>query len=273
MSIKTALCLVGGGAKGIVTCGSLKYLLEKKIPYDAVFASSSGALNAGILAMGDLELLEHLWLNLTNRDVRTFKPWLMLTRNACLYDSTPLYRTLLRYLDIEKIRANPIPHIITLTDYQLTEPFHVMLNKEMSVSTLAAYMLGSASIPLLFPPVMGRYYDGGVMDDYNCGHSLDLWYQRAIVVHPSRPAPIQVKGFQEAIDVMATCMGWANYLAMKARYAKNENNLIEVIPKEPVKLNILDFDYKGHDRKALIQLGYDMARRTFEGECNRCKIS
>lgn len=268
--MKTALCLVGGGAKGIVTCGAIKYLLQKKVPYDAVFASSSGALNAGVLAMGDYELLEHLWLNLTNRDVRTFKPWLLLTRDACVYDSTPLYKTLLKYLNIDKIRANPIPHIVTLTDFQLTQPFHVMLNKEVSVSRLAAYLLGSASIPLLFSPVMQRYYDGGVMDDYNVGHALDLYYQRAIVVHPSRPGPVQVKGFQEALDVMTTCMGWSNYLHMKARFAKNESNLIEVIPKEPVKLSILDFDYKGQDRKALIQLGYDMTQRAFEGEC-KCR--
>lgn len=262
--ISTALSLVGGGAKGIVTCGALKYMVEHKINYDAVFASSSGALNAVILCMGDIELLEHLWLNISNKDVRLFRPWKLLTSDASLYDSTPLYKTLMRYVDIDKVRAQPKPHIITLTDYKLVEPFHVMINKEIDVSRLCKYLLASCSIPLLFPPVMGRYYDGGVMDDYNIGHALDLYYQRNIVIHPAFPGPITVKGYQEAIDVLKTCMGWSNYLHMRSRFARDSANLIEVIPQHLIDLPILDFDYKGHDRHELISYGYQMAQYVFE---------
>lgn len=262
--MKTALDLVGGGAKGIITAGAVKYIVEKGVHYDAVFATSSGSLNAVFLAMGDIDLLERMWLTISNRDVRKLTPWKLLTKDACVYDSTPLYKTILKYLDMAKIRANPIPHIITLTDYKLTEPFHVMLNNEHYPENVARYLLASCSIPLLFAPVSGRFYDGGVMDDYNVGHALDLWYQRQIVVHPSRPAPIDVKGFQGALDVLMTCMGWANYQHMKARFAKDNKDLIEVIPAQQISLPIMDFDYKSHDRKKLIQFGYDLARSTFE---------
>lgn len=265
MTVKTALDLVGGGAKGIITCGALKYIVQQKVHYDAVFATSSGALNAAILATGDIDLLEHLWLNISNKDVRKLAPWKLLTPEACLYDSTPLYKTLQKYVDVDKIRKNPIPHVITLTDYKLTEVAHIDIRHEIDKSKLCKYLLASASIPLLFPPVLGRYYDGGVMDDYNAGHALSLWFERNIVIHPSRPSPFTIKGYQEAIEALTTCMGWATWLAMKERFAKNQANLIEIIPEHPIQLGVLDFDYKGHDRHELIKYGYDMAKAKLEG--------
>lgn len=263
--MKVALELVGGGAKGIITCGVLKYLVAKNVQYDAVFATSSGSLNAAILAMGDIELLEHLWLNLRNKDVRSFAPWKLLTKEACVYDSTPLFTTLLKYLDISKIRANTKMHIITLTDYVEMKPFHILLNGEHDVHNVASYLVASCSIPLCFAPVRNRFYDGGIMDNYNAGHALDLDFERSIIVHPAVPGARSVKGFSEALDILTTLPGWGNYLAIKARFTPDR--LVEIMPgKDAPKLKILDFDYKGYERKDLIKYGYDMAQRTFENE-------
>lgn len=262
--MKIALNLVGGGAKGIITCGAVKYMVLNQVPYDAVFATSSGALNCALLAMGDIELLEYLWLHLRNKDVRSFTPWKLFTKEACVYDSTPLFKTLLKYLDQDKIRANPKPHVITLTDYKALAPFHVLLNNEHYVDNVAAYLLASCSIPLCFAPVRKRFYDGGIMDNYNMGHALDLWYQKSIIIHPSVPAPFEIKGFNEALGVLTTLPGQGVYKAIKARF---KGNLVEVAPTaDAPKLQVLDFDYKGYDRKDLIQYGYDMAKRVFENE-------
>lgn len=260
--IKTALELVGGGAKGIVTAGALKYMVAKGVNYDAVFATSSGALNCAFLGMGDIELLEWLWLNLKTKDVMSLAPWRLFTKDACIWDSSPLYRTLLKHIDIDKLRANPKMHVITLTDFVKMEPSHVLLNNEHYVENVCSYLLASCSIPVAFPPVHGKYYDGGVMDNYNAGHALDLNFKNNIIIFPSVATGFRVNSLKDAIDISITLPGCGNYRSIKSRFT---TNITEVKPDaNGPKLSILDFDYKGYERKALIQYGYDMAKRVFE---------
>jgi len=70
-SLKTALILSGGGARGAFEAGVLKVIL-KKIQPDLIIGTSVGSLNAASVALGfDTNSIEEYWLKLRKKD--TFK--------------------------------------------------------------------------------------------------------------------------------------------------------------------------------------------------------
>lgn len=75
--MKRALVLSGGGAKGAVQVGALKFIFERvkpKIPgygFDIVSGVSVGALNGVMLAMDKFGELEKLWDTIKKEDVYT----------------------------------------------------------------------------------------------------------------------------------------------------------------------------------------------------------
>lgn len=265
--MRTSLNIVGGGAKGIVTFGSLKYIKEYNVPYDMMCGTSSGALNAALFAQGDIDVMEHMWLTIENSDVRTLAPWKLLFNGGCLYDSTPLLKTLQKYIDINKLRACLTPVWITVTDFQNCEPVRFKINhSELDVPLM---LVASSSIPGGFPPVMGRYCDGGVMDDYNVDFSLAQGAERVIILHPSRPAPVKLNNpgnwnMNDSLEVLTSLPTWAQYLDMIKDFP-NDDRLIVVMPPQPIPVSTLDFSYKGQDRKQLIKYGYDLAKAALGG--------
>lgn len=68
-SVKRALVLEGGGAKGAFAFGCLKALHDRNIGFDAVSGTSVGALNAVIYSTGKIKEGEALWCFLTYRDL------------------------------------------------------------------------------------------------------------------------------------------------------------------------------------------------------------
>ncbi len=63
------LVLSGGGGKGAYEVGCWRALRERGIAVDAVAGTSVGALNAALVAQGDLERAERLWSQITAKDV------------------------------------------------------------------------------------------------------------------------------------------------------------------------------------------------------------
>ncbi|MBK5124400.1 patatin-like phospholipase family protein [Burkholderia sp. R-69980] len=59
--IRRGLVIAGGGAKGAYSFGALKALHESAIAFEAVSATSAGALNGAIWATGQIEAGETLW--------------------------------------------------------------------------------------------------------------------------------------------------------------------------------------------------------------------
>lgn len=64
-----ALVLSGGGSRGAYEIGACKALKELGIEIDMVFGTSVGAINGALIAQGDLELAERLWLELSTDKV------------------------------------------------------------------------------------------------------------------------------------------------------------------------------------------------------------
>src|SRR5712692_1317120 len=69
-----ALVFSGGGAKGAWEAGVAAALIERGVPVRIVAGSSSGALNAVMIADGRIDRLESLWRSLTRDHVYSLRP-------------------------------------------------------------------------------------------------------------------------------------------------------------------------------------------------------
>ena len=63
------IVLEGGGAKGAYPIGAWKALRESGVKIKGISGTSVGALNGALMCMGDLELAEKVWSNLTYSQV------------------------------------------------------------------------------------------------------------------------------------------------------------------------------------------------------------
>jgi predicted acylesterase/phospholipase RssA len=70
---KIGLVLAGGGAKGAYQIGCWKALKELGIVFDAIAGTSVGALNAALIAEGDLQKALTLWANISRQMIYRFK--------------------------------------------------------------------------------------------------------------------------------------------------------------------------------------------------------
>ena len=66
---KYALVLEGGGAKGAYQVGAYNALIESGYEFNAVIGTSIGAINAALIAQGDVRLLEEVWRNIKFEDL------------------------------------------------------------------------------------------------------------------------------------------------------------------------------------------------------------
>ena len=64
-----ALVLSGGGSRGAYECGAWQALRELNVRLDGVYGTSIGALNAALVAQGDLDAALDLWNNISIRQI------------------------------------------------------------------------------------------------------------------------------------------------------------------------------------------------------------
>lgn len=65
LSKEYGLVLDGGGARGAYQIGAWKALAEAGVKIKAVAGTSVGALNGALICMGDVELAESIWRDMT----------------------------------------------------------------------------------------------------------------------------------------------------------------------------------------------------------------
>ena len=153
--------LSGGGAKAAYEAGLALALHERGVVPAAVAGTSSGALNAALLAAGEPERLAALWRSIRREDVFEYPAatvfggllpgWLALIplRAArALLDPAPLRRTIEREVDFARLRASPIRLLVLAADLVSGEPRRFD-NASLTVDALVA----SATVPGLFPAV------------------------------------------------------------------------------------------------------------------------
>ncbi len=154
--IKYGLALSGGGARGIAHLGVLQALEENAIFPVAVSGTSMGAMVAVSYALGipPKEILEFI-----EEEVRPTALKNMDLKRMGIFNLNKVEHFLREKIQTNDFGSLNLPVFITVTNLN-TGKYEIR-----SEGKLIEYVMASASIPLLFRPVLidGAYYvDGGV---------------------------------------------------------------------------------------------------------------
>lgn len=221
--MKTALVLSGGGSRGAYEIGVCKALRELDIHVDMVFGTSVGAINAAIVAQGNLEEAEKLWLDLTTEKLfdldidKDDEPILhgklhawserirekmedfdiigMPADEAAAYlheiiknhgaKSTGLKKLIDQYIDEDKVRASGVDFGLVVTRVPEREGRYLFL-EDIPEGSLNDFIMASASCyPAVHPYTIdgSRYVDGGYFDNMPVRMALKHGAERIIAVN------------------------------------------------------------------------------------------
>lgn len=183
--MKRALVLSGGGSRGAYECGAWQALREMNIRLDAVYGTSIGAINAALVAQGDLDVAVKLWENIRMNQIvsteegeeftvermisrkRDLIPFLLENAKNFLMDITPLENLVHETLDEGRVRASGMELGVMITRVPQLSPLEARLG-DISQGKLHDYLLASASCFPIFPlkQIDGEYcMDGGYSDN------------------------------------------------------------------------------------------------------------
>lgn len=203
--MKRALVLSGGGSRGAYEIGAWQALEEVGVHIDAVYGTSIGALNAGLVAQGNLERAAGLWANISiNQVIRTDEegfsidrmisrkrdviPFLLENAKYLNADVSPLENLLGKYLDERKVRASGMELGVMTVRVPAMQPVPVRLT-DIPEGRLADWLIASASCFPVFPARKiggGLYVDGGYFDNMPVDMALEDSAEEiiAVSVHP-----------------------------------------------------------------------------------------
>lgn len=278
-----ALCVAGGGSRGILQYGMLKAFVELGLTYDHLLGTSVGALQGAVFHNRDMDALERLWTTVTTQDVRRTRFLTHLRifgNNSSLYDSSPLARTITKYIDPVKLKSNPKDFYITCTNYFAKESL-TRECKTFSDKDLLTFIRASASPPSLFDPVPFEdklLVDGGLTSNYNICQALKIESVDTIILMVPSPKETRIK-ISTIIDMIEDCIsiGMENQLREEINCINKVNTIVDeidtvcnlsyrkikfvpIVPTKPINFGFLDFDYKGYNRQELIEYGYSLAK-------------
>lgn len=272
--MKTGWLCAGAGAFGIIQAGMLKALHELGETYDYLFGCSVGALNAAFVHQDDWEVMEKVWLNISNSQVRRWAPWnLARPSKLSMYDTAPLRRLLQGYIDPIKLARNPTPFQFAVTD--LSARANVLFNPKNRVPWIVDLLMASASPSLAFPiikpeniregkPQLQHYLaDGGWVDDYGIDDGYLENLDRLILLMPHTTNDYELPtNIVHLIEILITTATWNQFVSSTKLIASKGIELIIIKPDNPIGgIKLLDFDYKT-PREDLIMVGYKLAMQT-----------
>ena len=185
IGVKRALVLCGGGSRGAYEIGAWGALRELGVRLDGVYGTSIGALNAALVARGDLEAARNVWLNISIKNImavedpedfaighmvankRDVIPFLMENAKHLRMDITPLEQLVRQECDEPRIRAQGMGlGIMTFKVPQMQGcPMYL---RDMKPGMLPDWVIASASCFPIFPAKVidgQRYIDGGYCDN------------------------------------------------------------------------------------------------------------
>ena len=143
--MKRALVLSGGGSRGAYECGAWQALREMNIRLDAVYGTSIGAINAALVAQGDLDVAVKLWENIRMNQIvsteegeeftvermisrkRDLIPFLLENAKNFLMDITPLENLVHETLDEGRVRASGMELGVMITRVPQLSPLEARL--------------------------------------------------------------------------------------------------------------------------------------------------
>ena len=191
--------LEGGGAKGAYQAGSYMALIKNRIKPSIIAGTSIGALNAALMAQGDIKKLEYLWLNTTtdifgiNSDLvgkilskkidlkdleLTYENIKDIIKNKGI-DTSKFLKIIKDNIDEDKLRKSKIKFaLITIKLDGAFKPLELTID-QIPKGKVAEYILASCYLPIFKkkPIIDNNYYiDGGfynnipisILQDYGC---------------------------------------------------------------------------------------------------------
>ena len=190
--MKRALVLSGGGSRGAYECGAWQALKEMNIRIDGVYGTSIGAINAALVAQGDLDTAVQLWNNIRLNQIidveeeedfnidrmlsgmRDLIPFLIENAKNFRMDISPLVKLVHETIDEGRIRASGMDFGVMLTRFPQLSGVEVRLS-DIPQGRLEDYLIASASCFPVFPikNIDGeRYIDGGFADNMPVGMAI-----------------------------------------------------------------------------------------------------
>lgn len=207
---KTALVLGGGGSRGAYEIGVWQALKALGIRIDMVYGSSVGAINAVMVAQGDVDLTTDLWKELEtdmvfdmapdSKPVDYFKE--IVTNQGA--GTGPLRGMLVKYVDEKRVRESGMDFGITAVSVpDMTS--HFMRLKDIPEGKLVDYVMASASaFPALHSyEIDGKnYVDGGYVDVLPVGMALEDGAKSVIAVDLSGYGMINKENLEKAEELI-----------------------------------------------------------------------
>ena len=256
-----SLVLDGGGARGAYQIGAWKALVEAGVKINAVAGTSVGALNGALICMGNVELAEKIWYDITYSDVMDVDDAWM----EGLFDKETSFREIVseikRYLSEGGVDITPLRELIheNVDEKKIRESgmefclltFSVSQMKELDISIhdipegmLDDFLLASAYlVGFKNEKLHGQtYIDGGVINNVPTNSLIERGYENIIQICIYGPG-------------------------RRPKVKRTENTVLhEIAPK--VKLgSIIEFDKKRSRQN--MKIGYFDAKRMLYGLIGR----
>lgn len=206
-----ALVLNGGGSRGAYEIGAWQALSELGVRFSAVYGTSIGALNAALVAQGDLQKAVTLWSEISIDQIMSVEddddfaidhmvarkrdviPFLMENAKRLRMDITPLENLVRENLDERRIRAGGMR--LGVMTFRAPQMQGVPMTLEtMAPGSLGDWVIASASCFPIFPArhIDGqRYIDGGYYDNLPIDMALADGADEVVAVelHPEYTHP------------------------------------------------------------------------------------
>lgn len=285
MASKRAILIAGGGSRGIFGAGCLKAISDAKIDYHAIFTSSVGSINGCMLHAGHVDPMIDFWLSIKTKDLLKKSPldYVLAWKRGWLHDSKPLKSFLEQNVDFDALKKNPRDFWINATDYT-NKSLYTREVKSLESHEIVEAVLASASPPVYMPMVKSgeRYLcDSGVVNNFGLMQAIESGYNDIILVLCNNPN-IGIQHPDGLFDIFGEVMGLSmnSYLERETKCITKINSLIDslrtqikprkisltvIAPERDFKFSFLDFDFKGLDRKSLIDEGYRTAMKALNG--------
>ncbi len=260
---KIALCLPGGGAKGIVQAAMYQAFKDLELKYDILIGTSAGAINACMIHQGDSNKLLDLWENIKSSCVYTSN--LFKFFNLGVLNNQPLSKLIKKYIDYSKLLPREEPLYINVTDMDLKSKLTLSIGDFEDAEEFYTFLRSSASPPLYFEPLLfrgSRVCDGGLISNFNIDIARKEKCDKIIILSPSRGRNIEPDSWEGVVDVVLSASSESNL----------EQNLGEDVlfikPMMDIDVGLLDFDYRRtrYSRNQLMQIGYYSAYNILKKE-------
>lgn len=207
--MKRALVLCGGGSRGAYEIGAWRALTELGVRFQGVYGTSIGALNAALVARGDVEAASQLWQNIRLSQIMTVEdeddfaiermvsnkrdviPFLVENARHLRMDITPLENLVRAECDEPAIRRSGLELGVMTFRVPQMQGVPVRL-RDLKPGELGEWIIASASCFPIFPArhIGGqRYIDGGYYDNLPIDMALADGADEVIAVE-LRPEPV-----------------------------------------------------------------------------------